>query len=881
VALWATKGKRSWLSTLARKLFILFCVKKWLLLPLLLSAVPAAAQLVDTFADGNFTQNPIWTGDVVSFQVNAAQQLQTNGPAVTGTALQLVTPCAATTGTTWEFWANLKLATSGGNYADVWLMADQPDLKASSTKGYFVRLGGTTDEVSLFRKDATGSPVYVINGADGTLKSTNNNLVRVRVTRTVQNQWKLEHDLTGGVAYVSEGTAPDATHQRSAYCGVYVTYSSANSKAFYFDDFRVTDAAAPLLVKATVPAAQQLDLTFNETVALGQSASSYRLSSGLAATTAQRDATDPSLVHLTFATDLPFGAITVEARDVADQFGNVAAGSLMATVQNNGFPVLPKLNQLLITEIMADETPVVGLPASEFVEIHNPSATALLDLAGVRLLKPGSTSSPAVFPAGAVLLPGEYAVVCGSTRAAQFVAYGKVFGLSNFPSLTNAADQLVLLGKDGRTLFEISYSDAWYKDTRKKDGGWTLEMLNTANPCGGLENWAGSLDPSGGTPGRRNSGQTATPDRTAPKLLRALALSATSVRLFFAEKLDSVGAAAPALYALSTGTVVVRAAPISPDFRVVDLTLGTPLVPNQPLTVTAQRAIDCAGNAAGPATSAPFALPVPVAPGNVVVNEVLFNPRSGGVDFVELLNRSATYIDMRGWQLGGQKTDGSLAWEPISAEAWVLGPGQLVVLTTRPDVVQAQYSTNNPEAFLALPALPSYPDASGLVVVADALGKELDRYAYDEKQHLALLDSRDGVSLERIRAAGPGLPVNFHSAASSVGYATPGRPNSQQQQSDPAGTGILTLEPELFTPDDDGQQDFTTLSYRLDGPGYVGSVTIYDAQGRLVRQLARNETLPTTGFWRWDGLNAQNQKAAVGYYVLLVELFRADGGAVA
>jgi hypothetical protein len=789
--------------------------------------------------------------------------------------LQLVTPCAATTGTTWEFWANLKLATSSGNYADVWLMADQADLKTTGTKGYFVRLGGTPDEVALFRKDATGSPVYVINGQDATLSSANNNLVRVRVTRTVQNQWKLERDLTGGVAYVSEGSATDATHQRSAYAGVTLTYSAANSKAFYFDDFRVTDATPPLLVKAAVPAAAQLDVTFNEAVALGQSAGNYRLSSGLAATNAQRDATDPTVVHLTFAPDLPLGTLTVEARNVADLFGNMAAGLLTATVQNNGFAVTPKLNQLLITEILADETPVVGLPASEFIEIHNPSATALLDLAGVRLLKPGGT--PAVFPAGAVLLPGEYAVVCGSTRAAQFTAYGKVFGLTNFPSLTNSADQLVLRGKDGHTLFEVSYADTWYQDTRKKDGGWTLEMLDTANPCGGPENWTASLEASGGTPGRRNSVQASNPDRVPPKLVRALALSASSVRLFFGEKLDSAAAVNAGLYVLSTGLAVTQAAPVGPDFRVVDLTLGDPLTANQPLTLTVQRAVDCAGNAAGPAISATFALPVPVSPGDVVINEILFNPRSGGVDFVELLNRSASYLDVRGWQLGGLKTDGSIGLEAISASPYVLAPGQLLVLTTRPDVVQAQYPTNDPQAFLTMSALPSFPDEAGTVLVQDALGRELDRYAYTEKQHLALLDSRDGVSLERIRASGPSQPVNFHSAASSVGYATPGRPNSQLQQ-DPAGAGILTLEPEIFTPDDDGQQDFTTLSYQLDGPGYAGTVTIYDAQGRLVRQLVRNETLPTKGFWRWDGLNDRNQKAAVGYYVLLVELFRASGG---
>ncbi|GAB3233546.1 hypothetical protein GCM10027346_21640 [Hymenobacter seoulensis] len=854
-------------------------MKNLLLLALWLWAVPAAAQLTDTFPDGDFTQQPTWTGDTADFQVNAARQLQTKGPAVTGSTLHLITPCTATTGTSWEFWANLKLATSGGNYADVWLMADQPTLGASGTKGYFVRLGGTPDEVALFRKDATGSPVYVINGQDATLRSTNN-LVRVRVTRSVDNLWTLERDLTGGTAFAQEGTATDATYQRSAYFGVFVMYSAANSNAFFFDDIQVRDATAPVLVQANVKSARQLDVVFNEAVASSQQVANYQVvaPSAPSVTAAQLDATDPTLVHLSLSSDLPLGSLRLEARNITDLFGNEAAVALSATFQNVGFSVAPALNQLLITEILADELPTVGLPASEFVEIHNPSGTAVLDLAGVRLLKPGSNGNQAVFPAGAVLLPGEYAVVCGSTRAAQFAAYGKVFGLANFPSLNNAADQLVLRDKDGRTLFEVSYADTWYQDARKKDGGWTLEMLDETNPCAGANNWRASTDPSGGTPSRANSVRTTNPDRTAPVLLRALALQPTLVRLYFGEKLDSAAAATIAHYMLTPATTILKAVPLGPDFRQVELTLAAPLDVNQPVTVTVQRATDCVGNASGPISSTRFAVPAPVAAGDVVINEVLFNPRVGGVDFVELLNRSGNYLDVQGWQLASQTSDGSVQTEPISAEPVLLPPGGFLALTTQPEVLQRHYPTStSPANLLKLPALPTFPDDVGVVFLLDAQGRQLDRYAYSEKHHLKLLDDVNGVSLERIRADGPSEPVNFHSAASTVGYATPGRANSQQQP-DPADAGFLTVAPELFTPDDDGQQDFTTLSYQLDAPGYLGSVTVYDAQGRLARRLARNETLPTKGFWQWDGLTDQGRKAAVGYYVLLVELFQPNGG---
>ena len=166
---------------------------KYVYLLLLLLPSLAHAQLRDDFTDGNFTTNPAWTGDAASFQVTT-QQLQSNGAGVTGTAIALSTPCQASTGTVWEFWANLRLATSSGNLADVWLMASQTDLKNTSNTGYFVRLGGTADEVSLFRKDSTRTAVLVIDGLDGTLASTTNNLVRVRVTRTTANRWTLERE---------------------------------------------------------------------------------------------------------------------------------------------------------------------------------------------------------------------------------------------------------------------------------------------------------------------------------------------------------------------------------------------------------------------------------------------------------------------------------------------------------------------------------------------------------------------------------------------------------------------------------------------------------------------------------------------------------------
>jgi len=840
----------------------------------------AHAQLADSFADGDFTKNPAWAGDAGSFVV-AGQVLQSAGPAVTGTQVQLATPCQASTGTTWEFWANLKLATSSGNLADVWLLASQADLKSPATKGYFVRLGGTDDEVSLFRKDSARSAVVVIDGLNGTLASTTNNLVRVRVTRSLQGQWTLARDLTGGRNFVAEASQPtDNTHQRSAAVGVLLLYSSANGKNFYFDDFGVTDASAPLLLRAAAVDARTLDVVFNEAVGAASATDlgHYRLATGAGPATATVSALNPAVVRLTFAQD--FAATNaLEVRQLADLYGNAAAGPLTAAF--GGVPVAPRVGELLITELMADETPAVGLPASEFVELYNNTATKTLSLRGVRLLKPGGGPA-AVLPDTARLLPGQYAIVCGSTRTAQFAPYGKVYGPSNFPALTNAGDQLVLRGRDGTTLFEVAYADTWYRDLRKKDGGWTLEMLDPANYCGGAPNWQASQDASGGTPGRRNSVATLNPDRQPPALLGAVALTPTTIRLRFGEKLDSAAAASPALYSLQSSPgaapAVSRAAPVGPDFRAVDLTVSPALLPSRPLAVAVARATDCVGNASGALATAGVALPEPAQPGDVVLNEVLFNHAPGGVYFVELLNRSLRYVNLQGWQLTTPKAGGAGTAVISPGAPYVLAPGQLVALTSDAGNLQAQYPTSSEAAaLLAVAGFPALDNSAGSVFIYNSTGTELDHYDYDKSQQLPLLSTLAGVSLERIRANGPSAAGNFHSAAGAVGYATPGRPNSQAQ--DAVGNGQeLSLVPELFTPDDDGQQDFTTLNYQLDQPGYVGSITVYDALGQLTRRLLRNESLPTTGFVQWDGLDEHGRKAAVGYYLVHIELFRPSGG---
>ncbi len=116
----------------------------------------ANAQLVDNFTDGNFTASPIWLGNTADWIVNPTLQLQSNNTIASSTFFLSTASTMATTAQ-WDFFTNLTFNTSSTNYVDVFLTASASDLSLNTTTGYFVRIGNTTDEICLYKKDATGT----------------------------------------------------------------------------------------------------------------------------------------------------------------------------------------------------------------------------------------------------------------------------------------------------------------------------------------------------------------------------------------------------------------------------------------------------------------------------------------------------------------------------------------------------------------------------------------------------------------------------------------------------------------------------------------------------------------------------------------------------
>ncbi|MDF1671969.1 MAG: lamin tail domain-containing protein, partial [Vicingaceae bacterium] len=556
------------------------------------------SQFTDDFTDGDFTNNPTWSGDNALFTAATGVLNSQNTGA---NNYYLSTPSTMSLNAQWDFYFNMMFGTSGVNYVDVYLTSDVSDV-TNPNNGYFVRIGGTPDEVSLY-KMVGGTPTILIDGPDGVINSTSNNPFNVRVTRDIANNWTLEYDDGVLGPYTNVGSIVDNSFSTSAFFGISITQSAAASPInnHFFDNISVGaivgDTSAPVVDSLVVVNTTNLDVYFNEGVDLttSQTLTNYTADGGLGnPTNAQRDVLDSSIVHLTFATAFtnsqPYNLTITNVEDTA-------SNAITSIVEPFIYVVIivPNAGDVLINEIFADPSPQVGLPGEEFVELYNKSNNAYI-LNNWQFV---NTTTPKTLPNFA-LLPNSYVILCDVNDTNLYSSYGDVIGISSFTALTNGGDSLTLMDDNSNVIDIVAYDISWYNDPSKDDGGYTLELINPKHPCTSSVNWIASADVAGGTPGTQNSVFDTLPDTQNPIISNVDIISATQLNVVFNEIMDSASLA-NATYAINNG-ISVTGSVINPNNQEVGLTVSPALDSSTVYTLTITGGNDCSGNSLNPNT---------------------------------------------------------------------------------------------------------------------------------------------------------------------------------------------------------------------------------------------------------------------------------------
>jgi len=836
-----------------------------------------AQSLIERFDDGDFTANPTWTGHTNLFAVtNGELQLRDLAPPANGTAyLAVAAPTDLSQATTWEFYVRLAFAPSTTNFARVYLSANSPQLDGA-LNGYFVRIGGINgdgDAVELFRQNGT-TTTLLISGQAGAV-GLEPAIARVRITRSTSGEWSMSADYTGGTNFVAQGTpVTDVAHPVGSFAGVYCRYTGTRAQSFFYDDFIIDplffDTTPPVLNSAAVESANSVLLSFNEPLeaASGANAVNYLINNGIGQPASAQITANPTQVRLQLASSLVnLQNYQVTATGIRDAAGNTAGAQSANFIFYNIQPAQP--GDLIVTEFMPDPSPVISnLPEAEYLELYNRS-NKVLQLQDIRYSNGGTPQPLPSF----LLLPDKYVIVCSQSNAAAFAAFGDVAGMNSFPALTNSGDEIILSNAQGEELLYLEYDLSWYRNPAKTDGGWSIERIGNNLPDNCPANWRASIHPRGGTPGQANSVQGTPDDNAGPMLLRAAVPTASSIIVTFDEPL-SVATLSAAWFSLSDGITVNSATLLSPATQVL-LALSAPLMAGRAytLSVTAD-ARDCLGNRAAAVMTTRIGLAETMAPGDVIINELLFNPRTGGQDFLELYNASDKTLNLRGLQI--QNTQRTTSFSTTFQSDFLLFPDEYAAVSSDIANIQAYYNVPNISA-LVQNALPGFDDKSGNMTLLSN-GVVIDAFDYSETWHSPLLDTKDGVSLERIDPAGPSQSAgNWHSAAAAVGFATPGYRNSQFRNSPSLADEMISLPNKTFSPDGDGNEDVLQIFYTAEKAGFLLNLRIFDAHGRQVRTLLRSELLGSEGVFKWDGANDEGTKARTGIYILWIELFHPDG----
>ncbi|MEL6667659.1 MAG: Ig-like domain-containing protein, partial [Bacteroidota bacterium] len=566
-----------------------------LLFPLGLSA----QVLTDDFSDGDL-QDPDWQGQIENFAVEN-EQLRLMAPDG-GTSL-IYLPARTSIGsavTSWEWLVQLDFAPSASNYAEVRLTVD-PTTGNNDDLGYAVRVGGISgdqDALVLYRiENGISNPLITATaGAVGADPA----VARIRLSRTSSGEWTLEADYAGGTNLQTEGTATDATHPILAYFGWNAVYTSTRRDLVFFDDLHiepiVADTEPPRLLSFELPTADQISLSFSEAIeaANGENTDSYTLmgTDAPSLVSASIRPAEVQIIDLQLGSELtPLENYSLNISGLQDEAGNLLSDT---TVQFTYRPILePDINRLLLTEIMADPTPEVGLPNAEYIEIYN-TIDLPIQLAGLELSSGGSPQVVGVY----VLEPGEYVLIVDDGDASSFNAATPLTTVGSFPGLTNGGD-VVTLTYAGRVLDEVRYDASWYDDSDRSDGGYSLERIGVdttvASDCAGR--WRASLANAGGTPGAENSVNMQAVETDAPQIVSVSVNpnEADLIRLDLDEAVAEDGSLSS--FSISFAPAGIGVSGVDLNGTVATVFLDTELLPNIAYEVTFVFELsDCLGN---------------------------------------------------------------------------------------------------------------------------------------------------------------------------------------------------------------------------------------------------------------------------------------------
>ncbi|HTY09965.1 MAG TPA: lamin tail domain-containing protein [Bacteroidota bacterium] len=412
-----------------------------------------------------------------------------------------------------------------------------------------------------------------------------------------------------------------------------------------------------------------------------------------------------------------------------------STNNTMSKVMSIGYP----LRTMLINEIMF--APFRG---PEWIECVNNSADTISP-SGWKI-GDNTLSRAAIRSQATGIAPGALFVIAkDSSLRGAYPSIRAPIMTSDFPTLNNDFDAVVVCDPAGFAVDSVAYSSSW-----GGTAGRSLERIDTAGDSNQQTNWGSSCDPLGATPGAVNSltkkeydaaiaeffPSTPFPVARESFELEAVVkncgrqvLSNIAVKFFIDANKDSI----PQPNELIGEEFVGSLAPADSQTVSHALLIDSQGDERSLVTVTAQQDDDSTNNTLSTRFS------VGVERHSIVINEIMYAPPDNMPEWIEFYNGSAQAIDMNGWKVSNSNIRSKAV---LAASSFIVRPGEYF-LASSDSTVRNYFTVTGPICVTPFSSLKNTaPDA---VVLYDDRGVTMDSVWYKPSWGGA-----NGKTLERV-----------------------------------------------------------------------------------------------------------------------------------
>ncbi|MGL5317858.1 MAG: lamin tail domain-containing protein [Bacteroidales bacterium] len=765
----------------------------------------------------------------------------------------------------------LLFETTTSSYVQYWLVSDTDNL-VSAVNGYFVEV---KDRRLQLVKRRQGRDSVVVKTSAGSIMMNPTDISVMGYFN--EGRLQLKYKKNSSSSEITWGDiVTDSFSGLAYYAGVVCYYPSGRATSFYFKDW-VAQKGEPenpdpeiRLDSVQVISETRLMVHFSDLVNASQAR--FKVNDDEDGIVNLSGSTKTKKVELNLSSSPGEGTHELVVENMNTQNTGAAAHYSAFFFIGGGTPQLPDSTSVCVTisEIMANPVGVSGLPAVEYVELCNISEQDI-QLKDWRFYYGDQRYQLPAY----LLRSGEYVVLCGKSAYEQFSSAISKLYVTSFPVLANSGKLLYLEDPSAKLHAVASYSEQWYGAESNKSGN-SLEKIDLYNHLSTANNWTASKDPKGGTPGQSNSVEANKPDEVTPQLQSLSYQHPGKLRLLFNKAMDYSLVQDVQNYTIDPKWQIESLRATYPISDQVEILLSDSLAEGEILQLEL-RNLKCVNSLfMEPGQMYSVMRPRPVQEGDLLVNELLYYPKTDEAEFIELYNNREYPIDLSELFVATRKSDGTLQYvSQLSESTFLLEKEQYVCLSKDIESVRRVYEPDENAILLQPVKLPQFSNTGGTVVLLHFSGQMIDEFQFSPGLHSVSSKNQQGVSLERKSVLVPASDPSNWNSSFHVSGATPGFKNSQQSiDEQPDGRGrIFWSDQKYFRPGSDGYEQMWHLNYELNDMPHKITLQVYRANGGLVRNLVRNLEIGGKGELTWDGKDDSGSVLPIAPYVVYLQYF--------